>query len=125
MDEEVTITELNAQEVVRLYEALSKAKPGSDEYKGILKDLDVLSKNLSDASKTELDHYYAADKLKAEMEMKEKELKQAKWLGIASMAEKVLGTMVSVGLAWTTLKYNIKFGPIGTKEAWSMIHKKH
>ena len=153
MNEEWTsIEDLETEEIGRLYQEAKSLDPCSKEYGDILASIKTIRYGFNEANrywsaKEQLDfeaeklafekekyqqemEYRAAEqaredkKVEAERQQKEKELKQTKWLEIAKNAVSVFGTVVTASMAFTTLKYGIKFGPISSKEAWNLIWKK-
>ena len=123
MDEEIktcTIEEQETAELARLYTALESKEPGSEEYNSILNEITKIRSNLNESNKI----WVQNDENEKKMALEEKRVKQDKVLGIVDNVVKVASIVVSTGLAWVTMKYNIKFGPISSKDAWNQIFKK-
>ena len=123
MDEEtrvLTIEEQEAQELGRLYAALETKEPGSEEYNGILNEITKIRSSLNEGNKI----WVQKDENDSKLALEEKKLKQDRVFGVLKSIGNGISLGLTLGMSWVTLKYNIKFGPISTRDAWTQIFRK-
>lgn len=136
-----TIDEEDKKELGRLYLLLEEAKPGSEEYDKILSLIEKIRKVSNESAKieqvyqtTQENHAHESDlktkelefkcqELERESELKTKELKQRRFESAVKISEIILKTGSTMLMSWVVLKTNLKFGSIGTKDAWNLIFK--
>lgn len=140
-----SIEEMEQEELGRLYAELEAAKPGSDQYDKILAEICKIREKFNAGNtiwitKEDLDQRTkdAEEKLVIEreklerqheehleqMEMERSKIKTQKLDTVLRTVGTILNLVVTAGMVWTTTKYNIKMGPISTRDAWTMIFKK-
>ena len=123
MDEEtrvLTIEEQEAQELGRLYAALETKEPGSEEYNSILNEITKIRSNLNEGNKI----WVQKDENDSKMALEEKKMKQDRVFSVLKGIGHGISLGLTLGMSWVTLKYNIKFGPISTRDAWTQIFRK-
>ena len=145
-EEEVVITtieEVDKQELARLYDLLSSMEPGSEEYDKILSLIEKIRKVSNESARIEQIYHttqenneheselktkeleFKCKELEQDGELKKKELKQRKLESALKIGETILKTGSTLFMSWVILKTNLKYGPIGTKDAWNMIFRKN
>ena len=122
MDEEIRITieEQEMAELGRLYATLEQKDPGSEEYNSILNEITKIRSNLNEGNKI----WVQKDENDGKMALEEKKLKQEKVISVLKGIGHGISLGLYAGMAWVTMKYNIKFGPISTRDAWTQIFRK-
>lgn len=124
MDEETkvytSIEELETEELARLYSALGETQPGTDEYNQILNQITKIRTSLNEGNKI----WVQKEENENKNALEEKKLKNDKVWKVLGAIGNGISLVSTVGMAWVTMKYNIRFGPISTRDAWTQIFKK-
>lgn len=120
-----TIAEMDEQEVARLYELLETQEPGTEEYDKTLQLIEKIRKTINESAKIQQVYDTSYDNHCHEKEMQTAEIKQRKFESAVKICEVVLKTAGTMLMSWVVLKSNLKYGSIGTKDAWNMIFKKN
>lgn len=142
MDEETkvydSIEEMEQEELGRLYVELEACKPGSEQYDKILTEICKIRTQFNEGnkiwiSKEDLDQRKELEAMRLEDAQKardddqakeENRLKQQKLDTVLRAVGVGVNILTTTLTAWVTLKYNIKLGPISTKDAWTQIFRK-
>lgn len=143
MDEEAkvydSIEEMEQEELGRLYAELEACKPGSEQYDKILAEICKIRTQFNEGnkiwiSKEDLDQRKELEAMRLEdaqtareedQEREKKRLKQQKLDTVLKAIGFGVNLLTTTAMTWVTLKYNVKLGPISTKDAWTQIFRKH
>ena len=128
-----SIEEMEQETLGDLYAELEAYKPGSEQYDKILTEIckirdkfnegnkiwiskeDLDQRKETEERKIELEERKLAEQIKME-EQKQKNLKTERILNAVGFG---INLLVGTGMTLTTLVYNVKMGPVSTKETWS------
>ena len=114
------VEELEIEELGKLYGALDQTTPGTEEYNAILNEIVKIRSSYTEGSKI----WSSIEQNIAQKELEEKKLRQTKVENVVKAIGIGANLLITTVMTWVTLKYNIKLGPVSSKEAWNMIFKK-